>query len=66
MLVDFVKLRNAIARKCFSMRAFLREAHMSSATVKRIKDGGKVNTSTVGRMASVLGVDVEDILLDGN
>ena len=66
MFVDFVKLRNAIARRCFSMRAFLREAHMSSATVKRIREGGKVNTRTVGRLASVLGVDVEDLLLDGN
>ncbi len=64
MFVDFNKLRKAIARKCFSMRGFLKEAHMSSATVKRIKEGGKVNTRTVGRLAFVLGVDVDEILAE--
>ena len=65
MILDYGKIKLACARKCLTIRNVLQEAHVSTLTAKRIKDGGEVNTKTAGKLAAALGVDVIELLADG-
>lgn len=62
MILDYNKVKIACARKCLTMRNALKQAHMSTQTAQRIKEGGEVNPKTAGKLAAALGCDITELL----
>lgn len=63
MNLDLKKVLVIMARKCMSDKDMLDTAKMSAATWNQIKSGKcKAKTSTIGKIAKGLGVDVTEII----
>ena len=63
MKLSIEKIKIIVANKQMNITDMLKEAHVSTVTAGRIRDGKEVNTKTVGKIAAVLGVSVADLLL---
>lgn len=65
MNLDLKKVLVIMARKCMDDKDMLEKADLSTGTWGQIKAGKcKAKTSTIGRIAKGLGVDVTEILED--
>lgn len=65
MKLDLKKVLVIMARKCMDDKDMLEKAELSTGTWSQIKSGKcKAKTSTIGRIAKGLGVDVTEILED--
>ena len=65
MNLDLKKVLVIMARKCMDDKDMLARAELSAGTWGQIKSGKcKAKTSTIGRIAKGLGVDVTEILED--
>ncbi len=63
MNLDLKKVLVIMARKCMDDKDMLARAELSAGTWGQIKSGKcKAKTSTIGRIAKGLGVDVTEIL----
>ena len=62
MIINFKKLDLVLAEKCMCGANLCTKAMISSATLTRAKKGSNVRTSTIGRIARVLGVRPIDIV----
>ncbi len=63
MKLSIEKIKIIVANKQMNITDMLKEAHVSTVTAGRIRDGKEVNTKTAGKIAAVLGVSVADLLL---
>lgn len=65
MNLDLKKVLVIMARKCMDDKDMLARAELPAGTWGQIKSGKcKAKTSTIGRIAKGLGVDVTEILED--
>ena len=65
MKLDLKKVLVIMARKCMDDKEMLDKAELSAATWGQIKSGKcNAKTSTIGRIAKGLGVDVTEIIAD--
>ncbi len=65
MNLDLKKTLIIMARKCMDDKDMLKKAELSSATWTQIKSGKcKAKTSSIGKIAKGLGVDVTEIIED--
>lgn len=62
MVLSMEKIKIIVANKRMNLTDMLKEAHVSTVTAGRIRDGKEVNTKTAGKLAAVLGVDVAEIV----
>lgn len=63
MNIDVKKIFVIMARNCMSDKEMLNNAKISAATWNQIKNGKcKAKTSTIGKIAKGLGVDVTEII----
>lgn len=66
MVLSIEKIMIAGADRRMTLKDVLKEAHMSKATVKKIKDGKEVTMRTAGKLAEVLNVSVLDLVVRRN
>lgn len=64
MIIDSVKFYAACANARTGVSDIVRRAGCTSAVLHRIKNGKKVNASTVGKLSQALGVSAENLLSD--
>lgn len=64
MKLDFLKLRIACARKCWSVAEAFKNANVSAPTEQRVRKGLALSTKTVGKLSAALGVDVTELLAE--
>ncbi len=57
MYYDGLKLRNAIARKQFSVDQFAKKAGLSRFTAYRALADGRAYTKSLGKIAAALGIE---------
>ena len=62
MKLSLEKIKLATARKQMNFSDVLKQAHVSTLTATRIREGRDVNTRTAGKIAAALGVDVAELL----
>ena len=62
MKLSLEKIKIATANRCMNFTDMLKQAHISTVTAGRIRNGKEVNTKTAGKLAAVLGVDVRKIM----
>lgn len=62
MILDVTKIKLATARLQLTMREVMKNAHLSSVTVRRVYAGKEVQPRTAGKLAAALGCDVAEIL----
>ena len=65
MVLNYAKIEAAGANKQMSMKDIYQKAHMARATLERIRDGNSVTMKTAGKLAAVLGVNVTELLQEG-
>ena len=63
MLVSIEKIQTEVARKAMTTGEFLRAAEVPKGTWYSIKRSKRANTSTIGKIANALKVDVLDIII---
>ena len=62
--MDAGKLRKAIARKGMHISEVQRKADLNGNTLYRlVNSGGKARLSTIGKVAQVLDVEIEDLIV---
>ena len=64
MKADRNKLELAMARACISPATLAERANMPRPTLNGVISGKNVRPSTLGKVASALGVDVEELMED--
>lgn len=62
MRIDYQKFFIACAKAQMTMSTAIAKAELSNFVLHRIKQGKNVNALTAGKLSSVLGVPVENLL----
>lgn len=63
--INAKKIRQLMFAQQLSLTKLAKLAHLQKNSVARLfKDGAKVKTETVGKIAAALGVDGEEIILE--
>lgn len=65
MIADKIRVQFAMARSCMSLEDIAQAAQMPKSTVKKAVSGQSVLPVTLGKIARALGVDVTDLLHEG-
>jgi DNA-binding Xre family transcriptional regulator len=65
MVLNYTKIEAAGANKQMSMKDIYQKGRMARATLERIRDGNSVTMKTAGKLAAVLGVNVTELLQEG-
>lgn len=65
MRIDRIKFVAALARADISSQELARRANLSRITISNVKSGRSCSTTTAKKIASGLGVDLSELLADG-
>lgn len=67
MIIDNEKLRYTLASNQMMLKDLCERANISETSLRSIRKGESVpRPATIGRIAKALGVDVRDIIQDGD
>lgn len=66
MVIENKKLQIALATACMNPYDLCKEVDIQYQTYRRITNGNNCKPATVGKIAKALGVDVTEILKEGD
>ena len=64
MKLNVKRIEIALARNCIDISKLSDVSGVSYKTIQRIKTGSEIRTSTAGKIASALNVDIKELLED--